>query len=149
MKNLFIHYPGFDPVKIDQLRTFNYYQDDIRFSFFNKVMQRWTFDSARERNQAFAFLLDQYTDQNSSTLLESIVIHKGDEVYENYVHSVTVTDDELIIERQDGAKDSIELGTINYHSIILDVINNGEIKLIWKSKWDMPYPFNKSELIQK
>lgn len=101
----------------------------------------WTWNLKWERDQAFAFCWDQYTNYKSGMNLEAIEETHGSKVKEAEIFRNWLV---LILENE---KEVPTPGTpvsfVAFHLLILDLVNSGRVKLIWGDPSLKPFPLNK------
>lgn len=150
MKN-FIYYPGLDPVDLSDLKTFISQERDIIFFFHNSKHQHWNFTNKYKRDQAHAFLLDQYTDRPSGLLLKEVMKYES----KPFV-SAKISEFEIILYREKNNLQNAftlrfrpETNNLEFHLFILDIINDPDLKQTWERETNMPalpYPLNPNPL---
>lgn len=128
----FIFYPGQDPVRREFLKTFLSQADGITFFFNESSFQQWDFNNGFDRDQALAFLTDQYTDRRSFLFYND---KSTDPVIEALIGL-----EEIVLTHRSGAKTDPELSGVEFHLFVLDLINDGNIKYKWSDKARIPYP---------
>jgi len=129
-----IFYPGHDPVDRQDLKTFICQADDIVFYFHSSAHQHWNFTNGFDRDQAFAFLIDQYTDR------QSFLQHE--EKSSDPVISAVIGLEEIVLSHKSGAKTDPELTGYLFHLFVLDLVHSPDIKHTWSDKARIPYPYS-------
>jgi hypothetical protein len=154
-----IYYPGLDPIDRKDLKTFIVQGNDIVFYFHTSKHQHWNFTSVYKRDQAHAFLIDQYTDRPTGLFLTDILRFEEKPFLWAVISEfeVTLYRDEIKENgKTTGNKDTaytVMFGNaalfLEFHLLVLDIVNAPDLKHFWvdqEATRSRPYPLSKNPL---
>lgn len=154
MKEL-IYYTAFDPVDLEQLKTFIrverrriksklFLGSLIEFQFHGiGTCQYWEFNNHWYRDQGFAYLLSQFTDRTN--VLAQRLIGQTNKKYPTLEctiesNSIRILRGEKTVCHYDFLDDATEW--LNYHVIIMDAMNHPNVLCHFENESARPFPWN-------
>lgn len=142
-----IYYPGLDPLDRNDLKTFIKQDVDIVFFYHNKKHLHWHFNNRYVRDQAFAFLLDNYTDRPKGIDLKRVLDYEQID----FIRAV-ISDYKIMFRRTKGLDPLVveieptesqpSFNSTEFHLLIRDICNQRKLKYDFVSSPCIPYPDN-------